>query len=206
MNTDPITSALPPLQAEVYALLAADGGWLTRHVLLGRCRFARDASTLADALDALIRRKLIQRETGDLGLEYAKAGVEPRAHNVREARGPSYGSADPVDVRPSIVAIRHQSVQAKLEAVRDELVRLFKARPNRTRAELQAILGKSQPTVNNYLRAMRKDGQIEQRSTGPQVYYAWVGDIAPRSACEASGRLTLSDKPELRRAVVGLQS
>lgn len=174
MNTDPIESTLPPLQAEVCAVLAIDGGWLTRNALLNRCRYARDAETLENALDALARCKLIQRESGDLGLEYAAPGIPRPMREVREARGPQHVPDQAAPSAP-IAAIRHQQVHAKLQAVRAELVRLFEERSTRTRGELQAILGKSQPIVSGYLRAMRDEGLVEQRGSGGRTYFAWAG-------------------------------
>lgn len=174
---------------EIVQVLAASGGWMGTHALLQRCDLIATGDQLGDALAKLYKAGTVQRRSGALGLEYAVAGTTvPTPEAPREARGPA-PVAERVQTdaapRPRIAVLRSQHVAERQAVVRNDLISLFRARPVRTCRELQQALGRSQPIVSGYLRAMREQGLVEQRGAGSRVLFVWRGTDVVEPAQDA---------------------
>lgn len=166
---------------ELRSVLRTDGGWLTRNSLLNRCELARDADQLEQWLARLFKEDLIQRRAGSVGLEYAALSTPMPKWEPRDARGPAAAAEALLNTRPPppapIAAIRQVNVQQRLDAVRAEMVELFQAKPLRSRSEFDAALGRSQPIVSRYLRAMREEGLIKTVGKGSTLKFQWLGEV-----------------------------
>lgn len=187
------------LAAQIRATLALDGGWLTRNALLNRCTHARDGDEMQDELAGLLAAGRIQRRSGPVGTEYATLGTQPPMETVGEARAPASVAETLVSVPPrpekDFAALRHQNIAERHLAVRAQLIEAFRAKPVRTCTQLQAMLGRSQPVVSGYLRALCADGVIRRVGKARETAFHWVGEQEAERASVATGA-PVSPPPE----------
>lgn len=178
-DEDNATRSYATLNDEVLGVLKDAGGWLSSHALLQRCEHARDGDQLGSTLARMVKAGTLKAQADKVGLLYGLPYAPAPTARTAEARGPASAAESQVRERSSepaperIVGIRASEVERIRADVRERLIELFQAQPLRSCRELQDALGRCQPVVGGYLRALLKDGLIHPVGKGSTVRYRW---------------------------------
>ena len=164
---------------DVLDLLRSDGGWMSSHALLQRSVLVRDNEELAKILNELSKRERIQRRSGPIGLEYALTGV-PVPAVMPAALSAARQAARDEGTDRVVSAMLCQRPHERREALRHDVISLFRAKNVRTSRELQVAISRSQSSVKVILLGLKADGlvvDVGANRLGTRGY-RWIGGDA----------------------------